>query len=617
MRTLYVGGKHFFNRFSSLEAAVERAEEGDVIELCRDVRDVAAYVNKLSNITINGNGHTIRPKAGKAALDCASFVTLNNIRFVCPSRTNAIIIRKGGNMQEIRTEMEGPLRALYPTIVHRGGTLSVKDSSIMQMETYESHNHLQTVTIMSNCTLLDYFNGSLYLNNGENLSMFRGATAISESLVMCAVFEGNSKLSDTELGNFNKVTGETRMYSCQLNAYGRSVVKHPDEPADGPLRNVNPDVIPYAMHVAGGRVVVENFASDMERDCIGFYMTNGSLDIRSTNGDNDQARHLVKGGCVMFNNVTDNGFYEIRKARCGIVRSHVNTSMESGSALGELDKMIGLGSVKEQVRTIMNTISMNVAHPEKDFGFSHHMVFAGDPGTGKTTVARLVAQALFEVGAIPENKYTETSASQLVKGFVGQTGEHVESVMKQALGGVLFIDEAYDLAVKDDRNTFNNEVLSVLLRYMEDHRGELVVIAAGYEKEMREFLASNPGLSRRFQWVSFDDYTPEEMSDIFMQMGTKYDEQYDFADPRGMLATCFVELTGFYLSHPDTKGRMTNGGNGGLVRNLFQQVVFARNNRVADSPQSTMKFTEDDIRHGLEEELKKAMNVTYGKASAK
>jgi hypothetical protein len=254
---------------------------------------------------------------------------------------------------------------------------------------------------------------------------------------------------------------------------------------------------------------------------------------------------------------------------------------------------------------------MNMKCPEKDFGFSHHMVFAGDPGTGKTTVAKLVARALYEIGVIPENKCMEVPASQMIKGYVGQTGEHVESILQNALGGVLFIDEAYELMVKDNQNTYNNDALAVLLRYMEDHRSELVVIAAGYEKEMKEFLASNVGLMRRFQWVSFEDYTPSEMADIFISMSKRYGETFQINDPHGLLVDCFTQLTGYYLSHPDAKGRVTNGGNGGLVRNLFQQVIFARNNRVAETNETMMQIIFDDIQHGFNEEMNKAQNVTF------
>lgn len=614
MQTFYVGGKHFFNRFSNLEAAIERAEHDDVIELHKDIKDAKLYISK--NITINGNGHLIIPEYGKTAFDCASFVTLNNIRFECQPRTNAVIIRNGGNLSNIKTKIIGPARALYPTIVQRGGTLTISNSEIMQMETYQSHGtNVNTVTFFKNSKLLDYYGGFAYLDNDYNLSKFRGITSISESDITCTLLEGKCKLSDTVLRNFNRAIGTVELYSCELKAEKGNIVKQPDEPADGPLKDLNPDVIPYALHIAGGKVTVENFISNMKRDCIGFYMTSGSVNIHSTNSKNDQARHLMSGGAVVFNDVTDNGFYEIKKAHCGIIHSRVNTSSETKSAMEQLNSMIGLNTVKKQLCTIMNTINVNMKCPDKDFGFSHHMVFAGDPGTGKTTVAKLVAQALFEIGAIPENKFVEVPASQMIKGYVGQTGEHVESIMKKALGGVLFIDEAYELMVKDNQNTFNNDALSVLLRYMEDYRNELVVIAAGYEKEMKKFLASNVGLTRRFQWISFEDYTPEEMTDIFMFMCGEYKEEFAFQNQHDVIIKHFCNLINFYLSHPDANGRITNGGNGGLVRNCFQRTIFARNNRIVDYPETAMTITENDLQIGFEEEMKKALNVSYGIAS--
>ena len=166
--------------------------------------------------------------------------------------------------------------------------------------------------------------------------------------------------------------------------------------------------------------------------------------------------------------------------------------------------------------------------------------------------------------------------------------------------------------MKENQNTFNNDAIAVILRYMEDHRNELVVIAAGYEKEMREFLASNVGLTRRFQWVSFDDYSAEEMRDIFLSMCKQYKESFCFVDCQKELVQAFRAITNFYLRHPDAKGRVTNGGNGGLVRNMFQQVVFSRNNRVAGHMAQSMLFTQEDLRNAFQEEMKKAMNVTMG-----
>lgn len=617
MKTLYVGGTHFFNRFSSLEAAVKRAEHDDTIELCKDADDVELYVAK--SITINGNGHAIRPKAGRTGIDCAASVALKDIVFECPSRTNAVVFRMGGSMEKVTTAAAGAVKMLYPTVVHRGGTLTIEDSSITFIETYEAHGTMPTtVTFLKRSVVADRYHGQVYLDNGDSmLSKFQGAASISESDITCAMFMGRCRISNSVLHNFNKAVGTIELISCELQPQKKALSAHGSGPADSILKDLDPnavdlDVVPYALHIAGGKVVAEDFSAGMEKGLIGFYMTSGSLDIRNTNGGNDQASHLVKGGSLIFNNVSDSGFYMVQKASCSLVNSHVNTSMATKSAMEQLNAMVGLGGVKRQLRSIMNTIAMNMKHPEKDFGFSNHMVFAGDPGTGKTTVAKLVAQALFEVGAIPENKCMEVPASQLIKGFVGQTGGHVESVCKKALGGVLFIDEAYELAVKDGQNTFNNDAISVLLRYMEDHRHELVVIAAGYEKEMREFLASNAGLTRRFQWISFDDYSPAEMATIFMGMAAKCRESFDQEAPEVPVAEYFRRIAGFYLSNPDAKGRTTNGGNGGLVRNLFQQVVFARNDRVAEHPDADIRITEDDLVEGFKNEMKKAMDVRYG-----
>lgn len=608
MKVLHVGGAHLFNRFSNLEAAIERADHDDIIELHKDVHGVSARINK--NITIRGNGHAIIPADGLTALSCSSFITLDNIWFKCSPRTNAVVIKDGGLLKHIKTTIEGSIRALYPTIVQNGGSLSIEDSEIMFMETHRGHGSSLVATTLERTVIKDYYGGFAYLDDGNcGMSKFRGTTRISNSEITCVLLEGECTLSNTVLKNFNRVTGSVEMISCTLQAARGKIHKWRQEPADGPLKNLRPNVIPYALHIAGGSAYVVGYSSDMESDCIGFYMSDGSLEVSSSDVANKKLHHLVKGGSVMFTNTTDSSFYEIGEAHCSVVRSKVNLSREVKSAMEELDEMIGLDTVKKQLRTIVNTIEVNMKFPEKNFGFSHHMVFAGDPGTGKTTVAKLVARALFEIGAIPEDKCMEVPASKLIKGFVGQTAENVDAIMNEALGGVLFIDEAYELAVKDNQNTFNNDALAVLLRYMEDYRDSLIVIAAGYEKEMREFLASNVGLTRRFQWVSFEDYDTGEMADIFMLMAQRFKEEFGFANVRDELKECFERLTGYYLTHPDSKGRVTNGGNGGLVRNLFQQIVFVRNNRIAENPQSSMEITLEDIKAGFDKEWAKAVNV--------
>lgn len=597
MKTFYVGGHRLFNCFDNLEAAVECAECGDVIELKKDVHDVSVTITK--EITINGNGHTITPLKKKAALNGLSFVTLNNIQFNCGPCTNAIFVRKGAELNNIVTNIEGPVSTMYPTIVQRGGTLLIKDSRITFMETYRAHGtNPETKTIMKGCILWGCYDEASGLSiDTDKLSKFRGITDLFESRIECACFEGNAKLFKVMLWNFNRITGSAKLDSCGFVTSADRV----------PKESIN--LTPYCLWIKGGTVEITKYSCTLATNCLGFYMTSGTLDIHSSIGKHKSAFHRIKGGSISFTNVIDNGFYRITDAHCRIVCSTVNSSLESKSAMDKLDAMVGLTSVKKQLRTILNTICINTKYPEKNFGFSNHMVFAGDPGTGKTTVAKLVARTLYEIGAIPEDKCMEVPASQLVKGFVGQTAEHVESVMKEALGGVLFIDEAYELAVKDSQNTFNNDVLGVLIRYMEDYRDSLVVIAAGYEKEMKEFLSSNVGLIRRFQWISFEDYTPSEMVAIFRSMMDSVNEEYAFENGDWLLKDCFEQLTTYYLMHPDAKGRTTNGGNGGLVRNLFQQIIFARNNRIMNDPKSTMEITYADIMAGYQEEVEKTKNV--------
>ena len=178
--------------------------------------------------------------------------------------------------------------------------------------------------------------------------------------------------------------------------------------------------------------------------------------------------------------------------------------------------------------------------------------------------------------------------------------------MTEALGGVVFIDEAYELAVKDGQNSFNSEALSVIIRFMEDHRDELVVIAAGYTKEMKEFLASNVGLARRFQWVEFEDYTPKEMADIFELIRRSYKDEYENPAFAQAIPQLFEQLVNLNLSIPDTNGRITNGGNGGLVRNVYQRIIETRNNRAIIDGNKLL--TQADIETGFRAEMQQALN---------
>lgn len=237
-----------------------------------------------------------------------------------------------------------------------------------------------------------------------------------------------------------------------------------------------------------------------------------------------------------------------------------------GQILAELDALTGLGAVKAQVRKIIAVVQANTEREKaglKPVKPGLHLVFTGPPGTGKTTVARIVARLYAAAGALPGSKFTEASRSDLVAGYVGQTAIKTREVIDRTKPGVLFIDEAYALTPSVSVD-FGHEAIATLVKAMEDFRNEFAVIVAGYEEEMQEFIGSNPGLRSRFKtYIDFPDYTAAELTEIFERM-TK-DVDIGLAD--GALATAERVFT-------RAAGKQ-DFGNARFARSLFEQ-AYAR-----------------------------------------
>lgn len=196
------------------------------------------------------------------------------------------------------------------------------------------------------------------------------------------------------------------------------------------------------------------------------------------------------------------------------------------ACIAKLHALVGLQTVKREIDTLVNLAKVSQMRRERKLPvpeLSLHLVFSGNPGTGKTTVARIVSQIYGKLGLISKGHLVEVDRSQMVAGYVGQTAPKVAAVVEQALGGVLFIDEAYSLMSKGGQD-YGAEAIETLLKLMEDHRDDLVVIAAGYGEEMEAFLSSNPGLRSRFsRTIDFPDYTPEETLEIFERQAKSAD----------------------------------------------------------------------------------------------
>jgi hypothetical protein len=244
-------------------------------------------------------------------------------------------------------------------------------------------------------------------------------------------------------------------------------------------------------------------------------------------------------------------------------------------AYAELDRLIGLDNIKLEVRTLANFIKVQKRREEAGLPtaqLSLHMVFNGNPGTGKTTVARIVGKIFGAMGVLKKGHLIETDRSGMVAEYAGQTGPKTNKKVDEALDGVLFIDEAYTLIASEGEDPFGHEAVQTLLKRMEDQRDRLVVILAGYPLEMRTLLRSNPGLSSRFsRHLEFEDYTPLELAQIFGLMCGKSHYQLDGrARAKVMLGLTWLH-----------ERRDRHFGNGRTARNLFEHAIRRQANRIA------------------------------------
>lgn len=257
----------------------------------------------------------------------------------------------------------------------------------------------------------------------------------------------------------------------------------------------------------------------------------------------------------------------------------------------QINSLIGLGAVKNEVSSLINLIKVKKIREDRGFetaDISKHLVFLGNPGTGKTTVARILSKIYKKMGVLSTGQLVEVDRAELVAGYVGQTAIKTKEKIEEAMGGILFIDEAYTLA--KGGNDFGQEAIDTILKEMEDNRNSFVVIVAGYPEPMQKFLESNPGLKSRFNKnIFFEDYSVDELFEIFYSSCNRY----------GMRLTEEAKNTLKNYLHRLCQNKPENFANGREMRNIFEQTYTNQANRIAEiediSDEELNEIVVDDL----------------------
>ena len=263
----------------------------------------------------------------------------------------------------------------------------------------------------------------------------------------------------------------------------------------------------------------------------------------------------------------------------------------------EINELVGLEEVKKEISSLVNLVKIQNIRKERNLpvtALSLHMVFSGNPGTGKTTIARKLSQIYYNLGLLSKGHLVEVERSSLVGGYVGQTAIKTKEVVTSALGGILFIDEAYTLTAGKGQNDFGQEAVDTLLKLMEDNRDQLVVIVAGYTELMEEFLNSNPGLKSRFnKFIFFADYTAEQLVEIFEGQCKK--NQFTLTEEAKQL------VLDYFTKRCDAHEE--NFANARESRNIFERAITAQANRLAGFEEVTdeqlLSIEKEDITAAL------------------
>ncbi|MBP5684753.1 MAG: AAA family ATPase [Bacilli bacterium] len=413
---------------------------------------------------------------------------------------------------------------------------------------------------------------------------------INDSVYNLSLFELNNKINTIELYDKNGIISINDLSSITMQQDNNKKIFFYNMGLTLNKRNIT--------LLCGSKEEIDNFKTYNE-ETINKYFNFRLVEVIPTSQDiynevlekvnvtDEQSIELLDYITVTHKEIND--YTEYRDKLINYISFHkaipkVKEEKNISEIFSELDELVGLDDIKKILHDLVNLIELKKKSDLKINDVNLHMLFLGNPGTGKTTVARMLSGILYNLGYIKENKLMEVTSKDLVAEYVGQTSIKTNSVIERALGGVLFIDEAYSLSSK--LSTYNDEAIATLIKGMEDNRDNLVVIFAGYTKEMQDFINSNSGIASRIGYtLDFKDYTEDELVKILEGMVKK--SGFEMTDKA-------IEKVRIIIK--DNKGK-PNFGNARFIRNLFEKsiILHATNTKNNKSKKILRTLTDKDI----------------------
>ena len=595
MTELYVGGFGLRNHYKTLKDAIDKAREGDTILLNKSVEIGTIIVTK--NLEINGQNNTIKIQEGGAGLDFKTKrAIVKNVTIFQNKRCNGIVNETPNGLIDLEnvtftfSQKNDPRDIYSPIFASDTATVTLTNVTSDFFSFEASHISAR------HSTFGDFFGSQ---------SALSASTIQLDSSTLTNIYLESDNLTGSTLTTYGECY--CRVNTLDMGQINFLFYNDPEKTFRKKFKDssfVKDDITMFTINNCEKAVIHDMRIATTEK----VYQAR-LLQIIDTNLTLERSKKskLLNDSLAQNSTITliagDTNEWNLFNSE--IVNSNT-TGKGQSSGYKKLQEMIGLASVKEQIENFMSVASMQAERAARGFAqedtSNMNMVFGGAPGTGKTTVAKIIGQMLFEEHILPTNKFKVTTRKDFVSKYIGATAQQTHDVFMSALGGVLLIDEAYSLLPHGEQD-HAQEAIDQLVMDITEHKGEILVIVAGYTNDMHEFIEKgNPGLKSRFpNWIEFPSYTCDDLLDILLLNVNKKNvalsqDDWDYLESR------FIEL----FNATNVNGALD--GNGRYIENFMNDLLATRDIRLANMKRQGYTLTNNDILTLTRDDIDQVIN---------